>query len=258
MTYFFQTISAKITTFITVVIITITSILPWSATNINKPVDTSTTTPSTTISKSPSPSISITPTPPLKVQNKIDNTPTTASTPAPPQTLAPQPTNSSPPTSNIQPKTYLIVPISIMKIWSMEQHLQIIAQSAYQEFLRTSNLNQLDESNQMEILVGIYARMLREEIATTQQNISQLKQENAPTPTPVPFQPDPGIVAKLDELRQTLSSIQNTPVAMNIIEGRKQRAYQDWMQNNSDTYSSVFGNSYYSNILNSIKQAYGI
>ena len=175
MTYFFQTISAKITTFITVVIITITSILPWSATNINKPVDTSTAnTSSTIISKSPSPSISITPTPPPKVQNKIDNTPTTASTPAPPQTLAPQPTNSSPPTSNIQPKTYSIVPISIMKIWSMEQHLQIIAQSAYQEFLRTLNLNQLDESNQMEILVGIYARMLREEIATTQQNISQL------------------------------------------------------------------------------------
>ncbi len=40
MSDFFQIILAKITTFITVVMITITSILPWSGNNVNKPVDT--------------------------------------------------------------------------------------------------------------------------------------------------------------------------------------------------------------------------
>jgi len=255
---FFQVISAKITAFITVVIITVTSILPWSATNTNKSVDTSTATPSATVSESASPSPSITPTPVPKVKTGVENKLTTESTLLP--TLAPQTTSSTSPVlkSNIQPKIYSIIPISIMNIGAMEPHLQIIAQNAYQEFLRTPNLNQLDDSNQMEILVGIYARMLREEIAAAQQNLSQLKQENIPTPTPVLFQPNPGIVAKLDELRQTLSSIQNAPVAMNIIEGRKQRAYQDWMQNNVEIYTIISNSGYYSNILNSILRAYGL
>ena len=257
MTNFFQIITTKITTFITVVIITASSILPWSATNTNKPVDSPTTTLSTTISKSPSPSASITPTTTQKVKNKIENTPTTVSTPASPQTLAPQPTNSSPPTSNIKPKTYSIVPISIMEIGSMEQHLQIIARSAYQEFLRTSNLNQLNESNQMEILVGIYSRMLKEEIAATQQNISQLKQENTPTPTPAAVYVNTEVESKLAELRQTLEYIQNQPVAMNVIYGRMERAYQDWINNNPEIYAVILG-SRYTNDLNAILRAYGL
>ncbi|MDO8570569.1 MAG: hypothetical protein Q7R97_03210 [Candidatus Daviesbacteria bacterium] len=78
------------------------------------------------------------------------------------------------------------------------------------------------------------------------------------TPTPVPFQPDPSITAKLDELRQILINIQNAPVAMNIIEGRKQAAYQKWMQNNFDAYAVISSNSYYLNLLNSIRRAYGV
>ncbi len=52
---FFQNILAQITAFFTVVIITITSILPGATSNVNKPVDTSITSPSTTISVSPTP-----------------------------------------------------------------------------------------------------------------------------------------------------------------------------------------------------------
>lgn len=257
MTDFFQIISAKITTFITVVIIAVTSILPWSATNTNKPLGISTASPSATISESPLPSASITPTLAPKVKTKVEITPTPAPTPFP--TLVPQITTNSSPTSNTQPKTYSIVPISVMSIGSMAPDLQIIAQNAYQEFLRTSNLNRLDESNQMEILVGIYARMLREEIAAAQQNLSQLKQENAstPTPTPVAIYINSEIETKLAELRQTLENIQNQPVAMNIIEGRIQRAYQDWIKNNPAIYSAILG-SRYINDLNAIIRAYGL
>jgi len=166
--------------------------------------------------------------------------------------------NNPSPTPNTQPKTYSIVPITVMSIGTMEPHIKIIAQKAYQEFLQTSNLNQLDESNQMEILVGIYARMHRAEIPVTQQNVDWIKQQLAATSTPIPFQPDSAIMTKLDELRQSLSNIQNQPVPMNVIEGRKQRAYQDWMQNNADVYGTVSGNTYYLNQISSIKQAYGI
>ena len=151
-----------------------------------------------------------------------------------------------------------------MNIAAMKPDFQIIAQNAYQEFLRTSNLNLLDESNQMEILVGIYARMLREEITTAQQDLSQLKQENTPTPTPIlaPSTPvaiyiNSEIETKLAELRQTLENIQNQPVAMNIIEGRTQRAYQDWIKNNPIIYSAIL-DSRYINDLNATLRAYGL
>lgn len=146
-----------------------------------------------------------------------------------------------------QLKTYSIVPISVMNIGSMESHLQTIAQNAYQEFLKTSNLNQLDESNQIEILVGIYSRMLREEIEETRENIT------------IPAEPyiDPTIEAKLDELKQAFENIQNQTVAMNIIEGRKQRAYQDWVENNLEIFSQI-QNSHYASELNAILTAYGV
>lgn len=76
---FFQIISAKITAFVTVVIITITSILPGTTSHPDKPVDTSTATPSATVSVSPSPSPLITPASTLttapKVQTKTTSTP---------------------------------------------------------------------------------------------------------------------------------------------------------------------------------------
>ncbi len=149
---------------------------------------------------------------------------------------------------------YSIIPIGIMNIGSMESHLQIIAQKAYQEFLKTSNLNQLDESTQMELLVGIYARMLREEIVTTQQNISQLTQENTPTPTIFYSQE---IENSLSQLNQTLTGIENTPVAMNIIEGKKNRAYQDWVNNNQGLYSTI-QNTHYKTQLNTILSSHGL
>lgn len=55
---FFQIISAKIAAFVTVVIVTVTSILPGAGSDTNKPADTSTATPSAIISESPSPSAS--------------------------------------------------------------------------------------------------------------------------------------------------------------------------------------------------------
>ncbi len=58
---FFQIISAKITTFITVVIVTITSVLPGTTSNINSPEDTSTATPPAIVSVSPYPTPSIKP-----------------------------------------------------------------------------------------------------------------------------------------------------------------------------------------------------
>ncbi|MDD4110559.1 MAG: hypothetical protein PHS54_03285 [Clostridia bacterium] len=140
-----------------------------------------------------------------------------------------------------------------MNIASMTPVLQVVAQKAYQEFLRTSNINQLDDATQIEILVGIYARMLREEIANTQQNVSQLKQ----TPTPVPIYVNSEVETKLAELRQTLENIQNKPISMNIIEGQKQRAYQDWINNNSSIYSAILG-SRYTNDLNTLLRGYGL
>ena len=196
-------------------------------------------------------------TPASKAQNKVENKPIPTLIPFP--TLAPQTASNTYPTSNTQPKTYSIVPISVMNIGAMEPHLQIIAQNAYQEFLRTSNLNRLDELNQIEILVGIYAHMLRDEITDAQQNLSQLKQENTTTltPTPVTIYINSEVEAKLAELRQTLDHIYNQPVAMSVIYGKMQREYQDWAKNNPEIYAAILG-SRYINDLNAILVAYGL
>ncbi|TRZ50710.1 hypothetical protein D4R99_05610 [bacterium] len=77
MTNFFQIISAKITTFITVVIVTITSILPWSGSNRIKSVDTPTASPTVVVLEStPSASVTPTPTPKAKIRVQITLTPT--------------------------------------------------------------------------------------------------------------------------------------------------------------------------------------
>lgn len=77
---FFQLISAKITAFVTVIIVTVTSILPGVTSDANKPVDTSLASPSAAVSESASPSPSITPTPAPKVKAKVESKPTTEPT----------------------------------------------------------------------------------------------------------------------------------------------------------------------------------
>lgn len=255
MNHFFQTIATNITTFFTVVVISITSILPWSGNKIDKPTIIPTEQVSSTIVESSTPSASLTIIPTLKTQNKTGNIkinliPTSAVSPS----TAPKTTNNTSPVSNnSQSKTYSIVPISVMNIAAMQPNLQTIAQKAYQEFLRTSNINQLDDATQIEILVGIYSRMLKEEIANTQQNISQLKQ----IPTPIPVYVNSEIESKLAELRQTLSNIQNQPIAMDVMNGKMQRAYLDWINNNSSIYSAILG-SRYINDLNTLLRGYGL
>lgn len=76
------------------------------------------------------------------------------------------------------------------------------------------------------------------------------------TPTPIPFV-SPEIEAALAQLDQTLTNIENQPVAMNIIEGRRQRAYQDWVNNNQAIYAQIVG-SHYKNNLNAILTAHGM
>lgn len=83
-----------------------------------------------------------------------------------------------------------------------------------------------------------------------------------PTPTLMPTsQPsiyiNPEIEAKLAELRETLDHIYNQPVAMNVIYGRMQRAYQDWVKDNPEIYSAILS-SRYINDLNAILTAYGL
>lgn len=248
-TNIFQIISSKITIIFTTVMVSITSILPWSAPRAIKLVDTPTVQPTGVIIESSTPSATITPTatPKAKIMVRITSTPTPTSLP----------------TLTTQPQVYSIVPISIMSIGSMEPHLQIIAQNAYQEFLRTSNLSRLDESNQIEILMVIYSRMLREAVEVAKQNLVQLKAQitptltPTPTSTPVPIYINSEVETKLSELRQTLENVQNQPVAMNIIIGRTERAYQDWTANNSAIYSEILS-SRYINDLNAILRAYGL
>ncbi len=177
------------------------------------------------------------------------------------------------PTQNSEPqnpglKTYPVVPIGDLSSLSSERRQQMI--EIYNEFLKTPNLRYLTPQQQEEIFkqkantyLDNYKRQLLQEERQLQENVNQLKQQlNQIPPTsttfPAPFQPDPEIVAKLDELRQTLAAEQGRPVPQNVMEGRKQVAYQKWMQDNFGVYTAISGNSYYTNMLNSIRRAYGI
>lgn len=64
-----------------------------------------------------------------------------------------------------------------------------------------------------------------------------------PTTQPAPYI-NPEIEEKLAELRQTLEYIQNQPVPMSVIEGRKQKAYQDWISNNPEIFALIQGSRY--------------
>jgi hypothetical protein len=81
-----------------------------------------------------------------------------------------------------------------------------------------------------------------------------------PLPTPIPLPTlyiNSDIEGKLAELRATLNHIYNQPVAMNVINGRLQKAYQDWIKANLEIYSMILG-SRYINDLNAILRAYGL
>lgn len=229
--------------------VSIASVLPWSGPSRTKPVDTPTVSPTVVILEPSTPSSSVTSTPTPNVKTKVKTTPI--------------PIPTSLPTLTTQLQVYSIIPISVMNIGVMEPHLQTIAQSAYQEFLRTANLSRLDESNQIEILMVIYSRMLREAVEVAKQDLVQLKAKTTSTPTPsiettpIPIYINSEVETKLAELRQTLENIQNQPVAMNIIVGRTQRAYQDWIANNSAIYSVILS-SRYVNDLNAILRSYGL
>lgn len=250
----FQGIAVTITSFFIVV----TSILPWSATNTNKPADTSIATPSATVSETPKPTPTSSP--------KASTAPIKSGT----ETVVDKTTIKIP-----TQQTYSIIPLGDISSLPANQQAQL--REIYNEFLRTPGLQYLTHIQQDEVFKQItskylqnYKNVLQQDISNTQSRVDQLKSAlesskqqspsvtNTPAPTPPPFQPDPSITAKLDELRQTLIDIQNRPVAMNIIEGRKQAAYQKWMQDNFETYAIISVNSYYANLLNSIKRAYGL
>jgi hypothetical protein len=77
------------------------------------------------------------------------------------------------------------------------------------------------------------------------------------TNTPEPLYINLDIEEKLNELRNILNDIQGESVALSVIEGRKLRAYQDWIQNNYDAYSSIL-NSRYITDLEAITTSYGL
>ncbi len=244
------------------IIIFITTItLPISGLFVHsKPVVKPTLTPSPTISISISPTPKkLTPTPSKQVvkndnnyqYNSVSNTPT------------PSPVSQDPGL-----KTYPINSIGDLSSLSALEAQQM--REIYNEFLATPNLQYLTPQQQQEVFkqkastyIDNYKRQLEQEKSQLQENVNQLKQQlnqvtptNTPIPTPTPFV-SPAIENALSQLNQTLTNIQNQPVAMNIIEGRKQRAYQDWVNGNQAIYSQIMG-SRYKNDLNAILTAHGM
>ncbi len=252
----FQDLLHTITTFIMVTVVTVAGVLHRPTFTPNKPIDFSLASSSATISESPKPTT--TPSPTSKPSTQLKQ-----------KTVQLEQTDTLPASNlNTQPKTYSIIPIGDLSSLSSKERQQMV--EIYNELLKTPNLQYLTPQQQEEVFkqkmstyLDNYKRQLLQEESQLKENVSQLKQQLnqiQPTsaPTPVPFQSDPVIIAKLDELRQTLINIQGATVAMNIIEGRKQAAYQKWMQDNFDAYSVISGNSYYLNLLNSIRRAYGV
>jgi hypothetical protein len=82
-----------------------------------------------------------------------------------------------------------------------------------------------------------------------------------PTSTPVPPTPTPfysqTIEDALSQLNQTLTNIENQPIAMNVINGKRDKAYQDWVSNNQQIYSDIV-NTHYKGNLNAILVAHGL
>lgn len=169
--------------------------------------------------------------------------------------------NNKPPVPTIEePKIYSIIPLG--NISSFPERERLLWTDAYNEFLQTHNLQYMNYEQQKEFFLKIveryyarYKQELEREIQQQQDYLEKLKELNSDPEQKT--QPNPEIEAKLSELRQTLDHIQNQPVAMSVIEGKKQRAYQDWVKNNPEVYSKILGSSYI-NDLNAILKAYGL
>jgi len=139
-----------------------------------------------------------------------------------------------------QPQTYSTMPLGDISSYSERE--QAMLADAYNEFLQTPNLQYMNHGQQDQLLFQIveqyyvqYKHELEQEILLHQDYLEELQEVNDSYEQEI--QSNPEIEAKLTELRQTLENIQNQPVAMNIIEGRKQRAYQDWVNNNLDIFA---------------------
>lgn len=80
----------------------------------------------------------------------------------------------------------------------------------------------------------------------------------APTsvPTPTTFYSQQ-VEDALSQLTQTLTNIEKEPIAMNIIDGRRQSAYQSWVGNNQQVYS-IIQSTTYKGRLNAILEAHGL
>lgn len=162
------------------------------------------------------------------------------------------------------PKTYPI--ISLGDISNLPEKDRKLLTNAYNEFLQTPNLIYLDTGQQNSYLQKViekyiieYKEELKSEIEKTQDEIDKLREDDSTRypPAPIQNQVDPEIEAKLNELRDTLGNIQNQPVAMEIIEGRLSRAYQNWISGNSEIYNKIVS-SWYSTKLNTILRSYGL
>lgn len=94
---------------------------------------------------------------------------------------------------------------------------------------------------------------LNEQVKQQIQSLQNSNNISSPVAS-VPLAPpcDPQIESALSELQTTLIAIQNKPVAMSIIEGKKQVAIQGWEKANP----SVFSNQTCVNELNSILASY--
>lgn len=145
---------------------------------------------------------------------------------------------------------------------------QEVLRNAYNEFLRTPNLKYMNEQVQNDLLLSIVKRYYEQYKLELEREINQAKaQLNAigtatPRPvlviqTPRPIYVNTEVETKLNELRQTLQNIQDQPVAMNVIIGRSQQAYQNWISSNPDVYSIILS-SRYINDLNAILRTYGL
>lgn len=214
--------------------------------------------------------------PEISTVKSITPSPDPEPSPTPTPSPNPSPKSSSKKSSNVlgettnstQLKTYPIIPTGDLSGLSPLERQQMI--EIYNEFLTTPNLKYLTPQQQQEVFkqkVSIYLdnykRQLEREKSQLQENVNQLNQQlnqisptNTPIPTPIPFV-SPEIEATLAQLNQTLTDIENKPVAMNIIEGRRQRAYEDWVSSNQALYAQIVG-SRYKNNLNAILTAHGM
>lgn len=190
-------------------------------------------------------------------------TPPSTTTPKPQATPPPvvqQPITTTQPQPQ-QPKTYSIIPFG--DVSSFPERERILWTDAYSEFLRTPNLKYMDHNQQNEYFENIidkyyiqYKQELEAALQKGSEYLAKLQEEEALAQQQE--QVIQQIEDKLAELRQTLDTIQNQPVAMNVINGKKQRAYQEWITNNQAIYSKILNSSNYANQLNTIKTIYGL